>query len=506
VGNGSVPFERLRVALLAAARRRGRTRAARGVFALALGLALLAAEAGPAGAQMQLRASGLHPGFRAGIHNYTVPCAEPTRLFVRTPGATKARIGGGRWFTGTRERRVHLRVGQAVKVTKKTVGSAGTYSIRCLPADFPRFKFTRHQEPRHGFYIMTPGGAVAHYVVVVDQWGVPVWWFEVDPSAAAIDAKVLGRQIVWTRRYGHPAFGTSAKTAYEFRRPDGTLVRSLRAVGTITDIHDLQPTPDGNYLILSYRPRSGVDASAQNGDAEATVYDGVVQKLAPDGRLLWEWSTAGHIGLAETGRWWTRLTEPYDIVHINAVEPLAHGDFLISLRHTDAVYRIDGATGEVEWKLGGTPTEESLTVHDDPFAPYPLGGQHDVRYLGGGEISLHDNETDLGRAPRAVRYSIQGAFASLIDSQSDPQVPVSPCCGSARYSDGSWLISWGGIPRVTEFAPNGRPTFELRFDRQQLGDNETESVFSYRVVGVDSLKIHDFRAGMNAQVSPKRLR
>jgi hypothetical protein len=477
------------------------------VLALALGLALLAAEAGAAGAQMQLRATGLEPGFRAGIHDYTVPCAEPTGLIVRTPGPTKARIGGGRWFTGARKRRVHLRVGQAVQVTKKSEGRAGTYSIRCLPADFPQFKFTRRQQPRNDFYIMTPGGAVGHYVVVLDQWGVPVWWFEVDPSATAIDAKVLGRQIVWTRRYGNPTFGTSAKTAYEFRGPDGTLVRSLRAVGTFTDIHDLQRTPDGNYLILSYRPRSGIDASAENGDAAATVYDGVVQKLTPDGRLLWEWSTAGHIGLAETGRWWPRLTEPYDIVHINAVEPLANGDFLISLRHTDAVYRIDGATGEVEWKLGGTPTEDSLTVRDDPLASYPLGGQHDIRALGGGEISIYDNGTDLGRAPRAVRYRIEGSSAALIDSQSDPQASVSPCCGSARYSNGYWLISWGGIPLVSEFAPNNGPTFELRFDRQPVGGgNETESVFSYRVVGVDSLKIHDFRAGMNAQVSPKRLR
>jgi hypothetical protein len=456
---------------------------------------------------MQLRASGLQPGFRAGIHDYTVACAEPAALVVRTPGPTVARIGGGGWFTGARNRRVQLRVGQAIQVTKKSEGRAVGYSIRCLPADFPQFKFTRRQQPRHDFYVMTPGGAVGRYVVVLDQWGVPVWWFAVDPSAAPVDAKVIGRQIVWARRYGHPSFGTSDQAAYDFRRPDGTLVRSLRAVGTLTDIHDLQQTPDGNYLVLSYRPRSGVDASAQNGDAEATVYDGVVQKLAPDGRLLWEWSTADHIGLAETGRWWPRLTEPYDAVHINAVEPLAKGDFLISLRHTDAVYRIDGATGQVEWKLGGTPRPESLTVRNDPLASYPLGGQHDIRALGGGEISIFDNATDLGRAPRAVRYRVAGTSASLIDSQSDPQVPVSPCCGSARYSSGSWLISWGGIPLVSEFAANRRPTFELRFDRQPVGDgNATESVFSYRVVGVDNLTIHDFRAGMNAQVSPKRLR
>ena len=67
----------------------------------------------------------------------------------------------------------------------------------------------------------------------------------------------------------------------------------MQTVGTTTDFHDLQPTPDGNYLLLSYRLRSGVDTSAYNGDADATVYDGVVQKVTPDGQLVWEWSTAG---------------------------------------------------------------------------------------------------------------------------------------------------------------------------------------------------------------------
>ncbi len=188
------------------------------------------------------------------------------------------------------------------------------------------------------------------------------------------------------------------------------------------------------------------------------------------------------------------LTEPYDIVHINAVEPLANGDFLISLRNTDAVYRIDGETGEVEWKLGGTRTQDSLTVHNDPYGSNPLGGQHDIRSLGRGEITIHDNGAGLGRGPRAVRYRINGPSAALIDSQTDPRATSNSfCCGSARYSNGYWLISWGGLPVITEFAPNNRRTFELTF----------APAFSYRVVGVDSLKIEDFRVGMNAQVEPK---
>ncbi|MCD6014052.1 MAG: Arylsulfotransferase [Solirubrobacterales bacterium] len=468
------------------------TRIAATAAVLAAGLIGALTAPSAAEAKIKLRGSGLEPGFRAKIHDYTVPCTESTRLFVKTTGATKARIGRGRWSTRSRERTVQLREGQAIKVAKKAHGSATTYSIRCLPADFPDYEFTRRQEPRHDFYIMTPDGSAAHYVVVLDSWGVPVWWYRVNPTVAAIDAKVLGKQIVWTSVYGG-MFLPNQGTPYEFRRPDGTLVRSLKTVGATTDFHDLQPTRDGNFLLLSYRRRSGVDVSAYKGDAEAAVYDGVVQKLTPDGQLVWEWSTAGHVGLDETGRWWSELEEPYDLVHINAVEPLAGGDILISLRHTDAVYRIDGATGEVEWKLGGTPTENSLIVRNDPYGSNPLAGQHDIRHLGRGVISIYDNGTGLGRAPRAVRYRIKGHSATLIDSQSDSHASNSSCCGSALYSKGYWLVSWGGLPLITEFAPNNRRTFKL-----------TLTALSYRAIGVNSLNIHDFRAGMNAQVKPMR--
>ena len=456
-------------------------------------LALLGFGSTPATAKIELRATGLAPGFRAAIRDYTVPCVERTRLVVRAPGTADARIARGEWFERSRERTVQLIEGQAIKVAKRSRGEVVTYSIRCLPTGFPVIDFTRRSEPHYDHYVLAPNGVlVSPYAVIVSAWGVPVWW---QSDSAVQDAKVIDGNVVWATDWEGLPFNTSPRAAYEFRDPGSALVRRLQAVGTTTDFHDLQPTDDGNYLLLSYRLRSGVDASAYNGDADATVYDGVVQKVSPDGRLLWEWSTQGHIGLAETGRWWTTLNEPYDIVHINAVEPLPGGDILISLRHTDAVYRVDGATGQVDWKLGGTPIEQSLAVLDDPYADQPLGAQHDVRYLGDGVISIFDNGTDLGRAPRAIRYRIDGGSASLIDELTEPLAPDSRCCGSARYSKGHWLVSWGGEPLVSEFGRNGRRTFKL-----ELGDG----AFSYRALGVQGLGRRELRAGMNAQVKPLR--
>jgi outer membrane protein assembly factor BamB len=178
---------------------------------------------------------------------------------------------------------------------------------------------------------------------------------------------------------------------------------------------------------------------------------------------------------------------------MNAVEPVGDDAILISLRHTDAVYKIDKATGEVIWKLGGTWTPKSLKITGDPQGAYPLGGQHDIRLQPDGTITIHDNDTNLPSPPRTVRYEINEAAktATLVEQVTDPKAPSSFCCGSARRSaDGSWLMSWGGNSLVTEFNAAGERTFRLGFGGV---------AFSYRAVAAPdgSLSAAALRAGMD---------
>ena len=74
----------------------------------------------------------------------------------------------------------------------------------------------------------------------------------------------------------------------------------------------------------------------------------------------------------------------------------------VSFRHLDAVYSIDRSTGDINWKLGGTETPESLEVKNDPYGDYPLGGQHDAR------IDRHGNLTVFfGRTTHAAMHEGQ---------------------------------------------------------------------------------------------------
>jgi hypothetical protein len=331
-------------------------------------------------------------------------------------------------------------------------------------------------------------GTPGHLVVVFNEDGVPVWWYRT--VGTPTDAKAFPDGTVgWTQTENPP----------EIRDLDGSLVRTVQTVGIGTDTHDLQLLPDGDVLLLAYSPREHVDLSEYGGSADATVLDGVAQRVAPDGHLVWSWNSKDHIGLAETGRWYslaqsTTPTGQRDIVHINAIEPVGDEYALISFRHLDAVYKINVVTGEIVWKLGGTTTSKSLIVLDDPHGSYPLGGQHDVRLQPDGTITIHDNRTELGEPPRAVRYSIdEGAkTATLLEEVTDPEAPASVCCGSARRSaDGSWLMSWGGRPLVTEFNAARERTFKLNFG---------PTLFSYRAIPVPdgTESAEDFRAGMDS--------
>jgi Arylsulfotransferase (ASST) len=236
------------------------------------------------------------------------------------------------------------------------------------------------------------------------------------------------------------------------------------------------------------------------------VLEAEVEEVAPSGKLVWSWSTDGHVDLSESTRWLkTILSAPvtipapgggteqaYDFFHPNAVS-LDGRTVLLSLRQTDGVYAIDKTTGDILWKLGGTETAQSLTVVGDEYDAMPLGGQHDVRVQPDGSVSVFDDATFLGRPPRMARYIIDttARTATLYQQITDPTVTTSVCCGSARsLSNGDWLISWGGDPTVGEYRPDGTLVFRIVFD----------GLFSYRVAPVapGRLSIGDLRAAMGA--------
>jgi hypothetical protein len=441
----------------------------------------------------------LYPAYSPAIHDYVVRCetGKPVRFTTWAAAGTTPFIDGRHGHAAA----VALEPGSSVTIEGRNAKGTADYHVRCLPPDFPTWTETR-AAPTPYWYIATPtlslGTERSHYIAIFDGNGVPVWWYKT--RRVPIDAKLLPGKT-----FAFASFPASTPE-YQVRRLDGTFVRKIVSPDGRIDDHDLQRAANGDYVFVVYQPKEGVDLTAYGGPAAATVLEAEIEEVSPGGKLVWSWSSDGHVALSESTRWLkTIMSAPvtipgpegvpeqaYDFFHPNAVS-LDGNTVLFSLRQTDGVYAIDKKTGAILWKLGGTQTAQSLAVVGDPYASTPLGGQHDVRVQPDGTVSVFDDGTFLNRPPRLARYQIDttARTATLVQQIADPTITTSVCCGSARsLSNGDWVISWGGDPSFGEYRADGALVFRITFD----------GLFSYRVAPVAPrrLTIEELRAAMDA--------
>lgn len=405
----------------------------------------------------------VNPRFGWDSRDYVTTCTD-NALILRIDGQPgwRAKLPGMNPARGDVTYTTGIRTGQGIDVTflRKRDGYSRSFHVRCLPPSFPDYSYRRVAPGGPKLFSMQLG---YHYAAIFNRDGVPVWWYRA--SGEPDNVQVLADGTIAYDPVDESDFQTGD---YEIRTLKGRLLRVISgANGTAADIHDIQLLPGGNYLIgtqASYQ----ADTTAYGGSADATVIGAEVQEITPDGDLADTWRSRDNISLDETGRWWDNdilANEPYDVVHWNSADLVGKHRMLLSFRHLDAIYMVDRRSGDILWKLGGTETPESLDVIGDPDGDATFGGQHDARVNSDGTISIHDNRTGLSGPPRAVTFRVHAdaGTARYVDAVTDPRVPSSFCCGSARQLDsGNWLVGWGGDGRVGGYDSDGSLLFTLR--------------------------------------------
>ncbi len=423
----------------------------------------------------------LVPSFSPSVLDYAVRCTGAPTSEIDTTGADAVTIGG-RTFPGPIAVAVPLVAGQGVEI-----GAHGaTYDVRCLPADFPTYSASVTGHPQANGYLVTLG----NYAVVFDADGVPVWWYRQNDGNPPGDAKFLDpATVTW-----------SDGDTYVVRGLGGALERTVGGGDVGLNSHDLQRLPNGDYLGIEYVntdcpavPSQCVDLSSWGLSSTASITDCIIVELNSANQIVWQWDTAQHVDIA-TGNVNWRNAYP-DVVHMNSIQYDGNGGIIFSARHLDAVYRIEMATGEISWKLGGTPTGQSLAVVGDDEAQL-FSGQHDPRLLPDGSLTVHDNGSRAARPPRALRFTIDTGTttATEIESVTDARVPASPYEGSVeKLPGGDWVADWGGSHFTTELNEQGQPQLTITYP----------DFVSYRAADVPA-SIESLRAGMDAMVAPFR--
>jgi Arylsulfotransferase (ASST) len=468
--------------------------AAFAVSVVALGLAACQPVPPPGPAPLVSTNPPLFPGFRADVFDYANRC-DPntaTAVNVNAPDGTTVSVNGSQPASGQFSVQVSQDVGTSFTFVVTTNGNSTTHYARCLPGDFPSWSVEKNGTPQAAFYVTTllEGFGAPSYPVIFDTNGVPVWWLNRKPTSLLTPLP-------------NDHFAIMVPGGLQEYDLNGNVVRTLNTVGANADFHDVLLLPNGNYVMATDQEQPCNLTSWGLGPLE-TCANHVVQELTPPATpgappvVVWSWDTSLHIPVTETTPPW-RGPSPfgggYRPWHYNSIEDTGDG-FIISFRHTDAIYKIDKTLGTIVWKLGGTARSERLQLVNDPLGG--ISGQHDARLHGDGTVTIYDNGTNgsgPSRQPRVVRYQIDtnAHTATLTEQLQDAGIASSGCCGSARaLPSGNWVVGWGGTPEITENAPDGSRVFHLQGTRVYRGIPLVPGDFTAA----------DFRAGMDAQYPP----
>ena len=416
------------------------------------------------------------PPFTADGTDYIVECGnQPVDLELDLLVSTTARVNGVPVSSGTIDLPVHD--DDLTWLQLRRSNEVRDYWFRCVPDDFPRLEIDRPGNPTPGWYLTTlrTGPEEHTFAIILDGRGVPIWYKRLSQVMIDLKRRADGRLII-TPSLG-PRYGVLPDRGHQILSLSGTLIDEHTTIDDPadpgveypTDHHDYVPLAEGGRAVLTY-PLLAQDLTEFGAGylVDDEIADGVIQEIDGDGNLVWSWRTSDHIGYDEvtfpvrwesTPRYEGGEVDPFHLNSLGLVDD-GSGDYIVSGRHIDAVFRVDRSSGDLAWILGSLPPTAPqksgaprLTIVDDP-----LGGPvrpHDAR-MTGDIVTMFDNRTDTGQPARAVAYRVDAAAgtATLLWQIDEPQGRSSVGLGSNRVqTDGSVLVTWGGglQPMIEEY-------------------------------------------------------
>ena len=159
----------------------------------------------------------------------------------------------------------------------------------------------------------------------------------------------------------------------------------------------------------------------------------------------------------------------WDLLHVNAVDKCPDGDYLLSARHTDALYKISHKTGDIVWRLGGVKSDFNLT--DDA----KFSRQHHARCLKQTKkhtiISLFDNAVGEYWSPPTRKMSrgiilaldMKTMDATIVSQYQHPKRILTDGRGSFQIlPNGNAFLNWAKYSQVSEHTSDGRVVLDAR--------------------------------------------
>jgi len=333
---------------------------------------------------------------------------------------------------------------------------AGSYTTGALPFDDLVLELTTFDDARKEPGWTLTNVAIADVfspvrVMMLDDQGQVVWYHELEGEEGRADIEVTlvdGERVLIGGGIGSYQRATEVSLAGEvvWEGPEQVDITEFLTPGEMH--HQFHRRANGNYMVLSYElvDNEGFD---------------IIEEITPELETVWRWRAAEHLAGAHPIYAWGNaalLDADPDAVFYNT-------------RNISTLYRIDRASGELEWSFGEDGDFAMLTEHDWPWPSHA----HAPEFLADGHLLLYDNG-DMGRDfSRVIEYVLDqdaktaeivweypGALAN--------DVWFNFAMGDAdRLPGGNTLVTVGTLvegdsqSRLFEVTPGGEIVWEVTF-------------------------------------------
>ncbi len=302
--------------------------------------------------------------------------------------------------------------------------------------------------------------------LILDPHQQPVWFRPVPTNVVASNLNLQtyeGKPVLaWWQ-------GVITNTGDTLRGKDVIVDQHYRTVATLTGkdgwvltLHELAIR--GHDVWVTANRNIPKNLSKYGGAYNGALVDSAVQEYdLRNGKLLYSWDALDHIPLDDGRATIPTNGFPWDAYHVNAINVPGDGSFVVSMRNTWAVYKVDIATGKILWTLGGRhsdfkfgPNAGFTWQHD--VAVYPgtqyitMFDDHCCQITGGG---TYVSPTAPSRAivlkldQTAHTATLAGQYAHGDGLDADYMGSIQPLAG------GNEFVGWGSAPFFSEFDSSG---------------------------------------------------
>ena len=288
---------------------------------------------------------------------------------------------------------------------------------------------------------------------ILDRDGDFVWWYQPDGETYLVVRSTLSRAgdaVLYMGTYSgaadddddddDDALGDEGRYLVRVSI-DGSQVDTYQLPGAH---HDFVELPDGTLGVIG-SDRRDVEGHSVNGAC--------IVEVSPEGteEIVWTAWDVLEYNPDEVDHGWT---------HANALDYDEVEDaYYISIRNYNAIFKIDRASGDVLWMIGGPLSDFS----DGEGATEFWEGQHQFDVLDG-SILVFDNQPVDAFTSRVVEYAFDpddGSAELIWIYQPDPAFYCYGLGDADRLPNGNTLITWSTSAQLDEVDADGNLLWQL---------------------------------------------